>query len=126
MYGRWGLSGGGTLTISSNGVVFRLGDGILNPLALIYKPRDIRATQPIVIVRARCLPLGFNSGIVIHGEDTSLCILSWLGDRRSIEARLRAAGVPVIERRTWFTVGVGLARRRGRSSWLQRRFAASG
>jgi hypothetical protein len=105
---RWWGGGGGWLTIAPGTVEFEF-DRISGAL---FGRGVVRAVPPVVMVTARLLPPGFNSGLVIHGETRSVRVLMWTGDRGSVLKRLAAANVPVVERRTWVSLGTRIARHR--------------
>ncbi len=95
------MSAGGVLVIEPGAVCFE-------PSSIDVaqgKPEAIHAVGPVTLRRARLLPAGLNAGLVLHAPEGTVCVYVWWGALRPVRRALAAAGVPVIEQRTW--VGVG-------------------
>jgi hypothetical protein len=105
---RWWNSGG-WLAIAPSSVTFEFG----HERSVLPLPKGVlHAQPPVTLVTARLLPPGLNSGLILDDGATSVCVLTWWGVRRRVRAGLAAADIAVVDVRTWFTVGTGLAARR--------------
>ncbi len=71
-------------------------------------PEVIVAAEPVTLYRARLLPPGLNSGLVLTGEQGAVAVWLWWGALRPVRAALAAGAVPVREVRSW--VGIGWSR----------------
>jgi hypothetical protein len=97
--GAWGS--GGHLVIEPGAARFEIRR--LN--RLLDMPPVIRAQPPLVWKRARLLPPGLDSGLIMRGEEGTVTVFTWWGKRGRIGRALHAAGVEVIEQATWVSIG---------------------
>jgi hypothetical protein len=72
-------------------------------------PRVIRARPPLVFMRARLLPPGFSSGLVLQGAEATVTVFTRWGLRARVRQALEEAEVAFFERATWLSIGVGEA-----------------
>jgi hypothetical protein len=99
-YGR--PSTGGHLVIEPGAVRFEF-----RPAAVkLGVPSVIRARPPLVFLRARLLPPGFSSGLVLHGDEGTVTVFTWCGLRSRVRRALVEAEVAFVERATWLSIGV--------------------
>jgi hypothetical protein len=93
----------------------RGGDLIVEPGAVRFEfhaaavrlglPPVINARPPLVFVRARLLPPGFSSGLILHGDEGTATVFTWCGLRGRVQRALAEAEVAFFERATWVSVG---------------------
>ena len=69
-------------------------------------PPVIHARPPLVVVRARLLPPGFSSGLILHGDEGTVTVFTWCGLRDRVRRALAEAEVAFFERVTWVSIGV--------------------
>jgi hypothetical protein len=69
-------------------------------------PPVIHARPPLVLVRARLLPPGFSSGLILHADEGTLTVFTWCGLRARLRRVLVDAEVAFFERATWLSIGV--------------------
>lgn len=69
-------------------------------------PPVIHARPPLVFVRARLLPPGFSSGLVLRGDEGTVTVFTWCGLRTRVRRALADAEVAFFERATWVSIGV--------------------
>lgn len=114
---RRGASGefgaGGWLIVEPGAVRFEIA-GVHRTAARLMShvelPAVIHAKGPLVLKRARLLPPGLNTGLIIKGDEGVITVLTWgfmLGRLRDALAR---AGVELIEEPTWISIGVAEGR----------------
>jgi hypothetical protein len=105
-YGSW--KAGGTLVIAPGEVTFEFG----REKRLLPLPKNpLRAVSPVTTLRARLLPPGFNSGLLLTSEDgTRVLILTWWGIRRRVRAALHEAEFGTCDVSTWFSIGTRMTR----------------
>ena len=70
-------------------------------------PAVIHAQPPLIFIRARLLPPGLSSGLVLCGEEGTVTVLTWCGLRGRVRHALVEAEVAFFERMTWVSVGWG-------------------
>ena len=104
-YRRW--NGDGWLRVAKDGVSYEFSS--LSRLVYPFPTGSMHVRPPVVVVRARLLPPGLNSALVLRGEQFSIRVLTWWGVRRRVEASLAAANVATVELRTWVSLGTRLA-----------------
>jgi hypothetical protein len=97
-----GMAGDGSLTIAPSSATFVFSDRARRVYAF---PERVEARPPVIVVRARLLPPGFNSSLVIHGDGISVTVLTWWGLGRRARNALATAAVETQEVRTWFSDG---------------------
>ena len=68
-------------------------------------PPVIHARPPLIFMRARLLPPGFSSGLVLHGDEGTVSVLTWGGLRDRVRRALMDAEVAYVERPTWVSLG---------------------
>ena len=68
-------------------------------------PPVIHAEPPLIFMRARLLPPGLSSGLVLRGEEGTVTVLTWCGLRAQVRQALIQAEVAFFERMTWVSVG---------------------
>jgi hypothetical protein len=95
-------SSGGHLVIQPGAVQFEF------PAAAVKlgRPPVIHARPPLVFVRARLLPPGFSSGLIVHGDEGTVTVFTWWGLRGRVWRALAEAEVAFFERVTWMSIGV--------------------
>jgi hypothetical protein len=69
-------------------------------------PPIIHARPPLVFVRARLLPPGFDSGLILRGDEGTVTVFTWCGLRSRVWRALAEAEVAFFERATWVSIGV--------------------
>jgi hypothetical protein len=82
-------------------------------------PPVLHARPPLVFVRARLLPPGLNSSLIVRGDDDAVMIVTWGGAMSRVKRALEDAEVAFFDRVTWLSVGghgSGAARRLPRGS----------
>jgi hypothetical protein len=65
----------------------------------------IHARPPLIFMRARLLPPGFSSGLILRGDEGTVTVFTWCGLRRRVRCALVDAEVAFFERATWLSVG---------------------
>lgn len=100
------LTSGGHLIIEPGAARFEFNrlHGVLGT------PQVIHAEPPLVWKRARLLPPGLNSGLIMRGEEGTVTVFTWWGVRRRAQRALQEAGLAVREEPTWLSVGRGESR----------------
>jgi hypothetical protein len=73
--------------------------------ATLSLPAVIHAQPPLIFMRARLLPPGLSSGLVLRGEEGTVTVLTWCGLRTRVRQALIEAEVAFFERMTWVSVG---------------------
>ena len=68
-------------------------------------PPVIHAEPPLIFMRARLLPPGLSSALVLRGEEGTVTVFTWCGLRTRVRQALVEAEVAFFERRTWVSVG---------------------
>jgi hypothetical protein len=104
--GRWG--GGGRLTIGPDQLTWKP-DRVLR--FLTGEQTIYHVGSRVTVVRARLLPPLFNTAVLVVGERGYVRVLTWYGRYRKVLAALLAAGFELNVRRTWVTLGMGVAKR---------------
>ena len=94
-------SGAGRLIVEPGAVRFEFGSAAAN----LGLPPVIRARPPLIFMRARLLPPGFSSGLVLHGDEGTVTVLTWCRLRGRVRRALVEAEVAFFERMTWVSVG---------------------
>jgi hypothetical protein len=101
-----GISGGwagpGYLDIASGCVTFRAST-VLARLSRVESVEHVGSR--VTVVRARLLPPGFNTALLIVGRERFVRVLLWYGKRAPVLRALSNAGFRLDERRTWLTLG---------------------
>ena len=92
---------GGRLVVAPGAVRFEF-DAAAGKLGL---PPVIHARPPLVFVRARLLPPGFSSALILHGDEGTVTIFTWCGLRTRVLRALAEAEVAFFERVTWVSIG---------------------
>jgi hypothetical protein len=64
----------------------------------------------VTVVRARLLPPGFDTAVLIVGHDRFVRVLAWYGRDRALLRALTAAGFDLDEHRTWLSLGWRIAK----------------
>ena len=59
-------------------------------------PPVIHARPPLVFVRARLLPPGFSSALILHGDEGTVTVFTWCGLRARVRAGARRGGGGVL------------------------------
>lgn len=70
-------------------------------------PPVIHARPPLILLRARLLPPGLNSGLILRGDEGTATLLTWWGIRGRVRRALAEADVAFLERWTWLSIGWG-------------------
>ena len=68
-------------------------------------PSVIHGRPPLVFVRARLLPPGLSSGLILRGDEGTVTVLTWWGLRTRVRQALAEAEVAFFERATWLSIG---------------------
>lgn len=68
-------------------------------------PTVIHARPPLVFARARLLPPGLSSGLILRGDEGTVTVLTWWGLRPRVRQALVEAEVAFFERATWLSIG---------------------
>jgi hypothetical protein len=92
-------SSGGHLIVEPGTVRFEFGGATQSGLPVIH------ARPPLMFVRARLLPPGFNSGLVLRGDEGTVTVFTGCGLRARVCRALDEAEVAFFERLTWVSVG---------------------
>jgi hypothetical protein len=78
-------------------------------------PPVVHARPPLVFMRARLLPPGCNSALILRGAEATVTVFTWWGVRGRVRRALAEAEVAFFERPTWVSVasahGAGWAAR---------------
>jgi hypothetical protein len=99
-------STGGHLIIEPGAVRFQL-----HPAAVrLGLPPVIHVRPPLVFMRARLLPPGFSSGLILHGDEGTATVFTWCGLRGRVQRALAEAEVAFFERATWVSIGLAEGR----------------
>ena len=72
-------------------------------------PAVIHAKGPVVLKRARLLPPGLNTGLIIQGDEGVVTVYTWGFILGRLRTALAQAGVELIEQPTWISIGVAEA-----------------
>ncbi len=91
---------GGRLVIAPGAVRFEF-HAAAGELGL---PPVIHARPPLVFVRARLLPPGFSSALILHGDEGTVTVFTWCGLRARVLRALAEAEVAFFERVTWVSI----------------------
>jgi hypothetical protein len=92
--------GGGHLIVEPGAVRFEF-----HPAGVrLGAPRVIHARPPVMFMRARLLPPGFSSGLVLRGDEGTITVFTWCGLRGRVRRALVDAEVAFFERATWVSV----------------------
>jgi hypothetical protein len=68
-------------------------------------PLIIHAQPPLIFVRARLLPPGLSSGLILRGDEGTVTVFTWWGLRSRVRHALVEAEVAFFERATWLSIG---------------------
>ncbi len=68
-------------------------------------PPVLYARPPLIFVRARLLPPGLNSSLIVCGEDDAVTIVTWGGAMGRVKRALVDAEIAFFDRMTWLSVG---------------------
>jgi hypothetical protein len=68
-------------------------------------PPVIHARPPVIFLRARLLPPGFSSVLVLAGDEGTVTVFTGYGLRGRVRRALVDAEVAFVERPTWVSVG---------------------
>jgi hypothetical protein len=98
--GGWG--GPGYLDIATDCVSFRA-SAVLARLSRVERIEHLGSR--VTVIRARLLPPGFNSALLIVGQERFVRVLLGWGKRRTILRALTDAGFVLDQRRTWLSLG---------------------
>jgi hypothetical protein len=94
-------SSGGHLIIEPGAVRF----DFQSAATKLGMPSVIHARPPLVFVRARLLPPGLSSGLILRGDEGTVTVLTWWGLRPRVRQALVEAEVAFFERATWLSIG---------------------
>ena len=94
-------SSGGRLVIAPGAVRFEFHAAAVE----LGLPPVIHARPPLVFVRARLLPPGFSSALILHGDEGTVTVFTWCGLRARVLRALAEAEVAFVERVTWVSIG---------------------
>lgn len=101
-----GWAGGGWLEVAPNRLSYER-SGLVSKLS--GEKRILHRGSTVRTVRARLLPPLLNTGLLVEDDAGIVRLLPWYGNYRRIVNALTEAGFTVIERRTWFTLGLHAA-----------------
>jgi hypothetical protein len=90
---------GGQLIVEPGTVRFEVAGATLAASPVIH------ARPPLMFMRARLLPPGFNSGLVLRGDEGTVTVFTGCGLRARLRRALDEAEVAFFERLTWVSVG---------------------
>src|SRR6185437_16783869 len=100
---RCGRSGaGGHLVIEPGAARFEFHASMVK----LGLPPVIHAHPPLIFMRARLLPPGFSSGLILDGDEGTVTVFTWCGLRSRVRRALEEAEVAFIVRATWLSIGV--------------------
>jgi hypothetical protein len=68
-------------------------------------PPVIHARPPLILMRARLLPPGVNSGLILHGDEGTVTVFTWCGREARVRRALSDADVAFFLRASWLSVG---------------------
>jgi hypothetical protein len=68
-------------------------------------PPVLHARPPLIFVRARLLPPGLNSSLIVRGDDDAVTIVTWGGAMSRVKRALIDADVAFFDRVTWLSIG---------------------
>jgi hypothetical protein len=94
-------SSGGHLVIEPGAVRFEF----LPARTSLGIPSVIHARPPLIFVRARLLPPGLSSGLILRGDEGTVTVFTWWGLRTRVWQALVEAEVAFFERATWLSIG---------------------
>jgi hypothetical protein len=94
-------SSGGHLIIEPGAVRFEFQSAATK----VGIPTVIHARPPLVFARARLLPPGLSSGLILRGDEGTVTVLTWWGLRPRVRQALVEAEVAFFERATWLSIG---------------------
>ncbi len=69
-------------------------------------PPVIHARPPLIFMRARLMPPGFSSGLILDGDEGTVTVFTWCGLRSRARRALEEAEVAFFVRATWLSIGV--------------------
>ena len=69
-------------------------------------PPVIHARPPLIFMRARLLPPGLSSGLILDGEEGTVTVFTWCGLRSRVRRALEEAEVAFVVRATWLSIGM--------------------
>jgi hypothetical protein len=92
--------GGGHLIVEPGAVRFEFHSAGVT----LGAPPVIHARPPVMFMRARLLPPGFSSGLVLRGDEGIVTVFTWCGLRGRVRRALVDAEVAFFERATWVSV----------------------
>jgi hypothetical protein len=69
------------------------------------RPPVIHARPPLIFMRARLLPPGFSSGLILNGDEGTVTVFTWCGLRSRVRRALEEAEVAFFVRATWLSIG---------------------
>jgi hypothetical protein len=95
------VKGGGRLTVERGSIVLET-DRVTRALSRVT--RIVHTDRHVTLVKARLAPPWFNTALVLHDDDVSGYVVTWLGARDRLRDALRAAGFQVQEVTTWFSL----------------------
>jgi hypothetical protein len=96
-------TGGGRLIVEPGAVRFEFNAAAVK----LGVPPVIHARPPLILMHARLLPPGFNSGLIIHGEEATVTVFTWCGRQARVRRALADAEVAFVLRASWLSVGRG-------------------
>jgi hypothetical protein len=94
-------TGGGRLIIDPGAVRFEFNAAAVK----LGVPPVIHARPPLILMRAHLLPPGLNSGLVLHGDEGTVTVFTWLGREAPVRRALSDADVAFFLRASWLSVG---------------------
>jgi hypothetical protein len=65
----------------------------------------LHARPPLIFIRARLLPPGLNSSLLLQADDAAVTISTWWGATGRLKRALADAEVAFFERVTWTSLG---------------------
>jgi hypothetical protein len=94
-------TGGGRLIIEPGAVRFEFNAAAVK----LGVPPVIQARPPLILMHARLLPPGFNSGLIMHGDEGTVTVFTWCGRQARVRRALADAEVAFVLRASWLSVG---------------------
>jgi hypothetical protein len=94
-------SGSGHLIVEPGAVRFEFNAAAVE----LGVPPVFHARPPLILMHARLLPPGFNSGLVLHGDEGTVTVFTWCGRRARVRRALADAEVAFVLGASWLSVG---------------------
>jgi hypothetical protein len=94
-------TGGGRLIIEPGAVRFEFNSAAVK----LGVPPVIHARPPLILMRARLLPPGLDSGLIMRGDEGTVTIFTWCGRQARVRRALADAEVAFVLRASWLSVG---------------------